>query len=60
MRIKMNSGVHYDKNMALNYFSKLSKNTIKQLYNLYQDDFKIGDYKYPQKYINIGKLDEST
>ena len=36
------------------YFSQLSKDMIRRLYQAYESDFLIGGYPYPDKYINLG------
>ena len=37
------------------FFSKLPKDLIKQLYeNVYQPDFEMLGYEFPQEYIDMG------
>ena len=37
------------------FFSKLPKDLIKQLHdNIYQPDFEMLGYEYPQEYIDMG------
>ena len=38
--------------LTFRYFSEITKETIKELYNRYIDDFRIGGYEYPQIYVN--------
>ena len=52
---KVNAKGHHNKNMTMEYFSQLSTQKISTLYEMYKDDFKIGGYEYPRKYINIGR-----
>ena len=41
------------------FYSQLPKDLIKQLYdNIYEPDFQMLGYKYPQEYINMGIDDE--
>ena len=50
---KINGGhTHHTSNLTLRYFSELTKETTKKLYNRYIDDFELGGYEYPQTYID--------
>ena len=51
---KINAGSKHTTAMTMEYFSKLSKETIQMLYELYKVDFILGNYKFPQEYIDIG------
>jgi hypothetical protein len=55
VRKKINAGGEHTKAMTMDYFSKLSKQTIQKLYELYKVDFILGNYKFPQEYIDMGK-----
>ena len=48
------AGGRHTKEMSMQYFSKLSKDTILKLYELYKLDFMLGGYEFPQAYIDIG------
>ena len=37
------------------YFKQLSKDLVVKLHNLYFDDFVIGNYEYPEEFINLAK-----
>ena len=60
--------VHYNKNQERHleasekdrqFYSKLPKSLIKQLYyTIYETDFQMLGYEYPQEYIDIGHDDE--
>ena len=50
---KVNAKGHHNKNMTLKYFSQLSRKKVLELYKMYEDDFSIGGYDYPQKYIDV-------
>ena len=40
------------------FFKQLPKNLIKQLYDkIYEPDFQMLGYKYPQKYIDMGYVE---
>ena len=52
---KVNASGNHNKSMTLNYFSQLSKQAIIELYEMFQLDFQLGEYDYPDKYISIGK-----
>ena len=53
-RRRVNAGSVDTSSMTINYFSKLQRETIQQLYTTYKDDFAIGGYGYPQSYIDVG------
>ena len=53
---KVNAKGHHSTNMTMDYFSQLPNVKILKLYEMYKDDFNIGGYEYPIKYINIGKV----
>ena len=40
---------------SLGYFQQLTFETIKKLYSLYESDFLIAGYEYPQNYIDAAK-----
>ena len=50
---KVNAKGHHSKDMTLEYFSKLPRQKVIELYKMYEDDFAIGGYDYPQKYIDV-------
>ena len=50
---KVNAKGRHNKNMTLKYFSQLSRKKVLELYKMYEDDFSIGGYDYPQKYIDV-------
>ena len=56
---KVNASGRHSKTMTMDYFSKLSKSTIIQLYKMYEVDFSIGGYNYPSRYINVGIPDKT-
>ena len=37
-----------------NFYRRLSKKIIKQLYSVYKIDFEMFQYVYPQEYIDMG------
>ena len=41
--------------MTMEYFSQLSKYDIRNLYKMYEIDFVMGGYEYPQPYVDKGK-----
>ena len=51
---KINGGGKHTKAMTMEYFSKLSKESILKLYGFYKHDFKLGNYEFPQAYIEKG------
>ena len=51
---KINSGSNHTKEITMEYFTKLSKDTILKLYELYKFDFILGNYEFPQAYIDKG------
>ena len=53
---KVNASGHHNKNMTIDYFSQLSRTTILKLYEMYKDDFVLGGYEYPQKYVDVGSV----
>ena len=40
--------------LVKDFWSRLSKQVIDQLYSVYKIDFEMFQYKYPQAYINMG------
>jgi hypothetical protein len=54
---KRNSSPGRSTRTSHHVFSKLPKSLIKELYEVYQPDFTIGNYPYPTKYIELGKND---
>ena len=36
------------------FWGRISKRLIKQLYSVYKTDFEMLQYEYPQKYIDMG------
>ena len=48
------AGGTHTKNMTLEYFSKLSKETIQKLYYFYKVDFDLGRYAFPKEYLDRG------
>ena len=40
--------------LATDFWARLSKQTIKELYMVYKIDFEMFQYKYPQAYIDMG------
>ena len=48
------AGGKHTKKMTLEYFSKLSKETIQRLYKLYKVDFILGNYPFPKEYLDRG------
>ena len=55
LKMKINAEGKHTKEMTMEYFANLSKETIGKLYELYKVDFILGNYAFPQAYINIGK-----
>ena len=55
LKSKVNAKGHHNKDMTKEYFAQLSKNVIKDLYKMYEIDFWMGGYEYPQAYIEIGR-----
>ena len=55
LKAKVNAKGHHNKDMTMEYFAQLSKNVIKDLYKMYEVDFLMGGYEYPQAYIEIGR-----
>ena len=51
---KKNASVGKLQNTSEKYFLQLSKKQILRLYKMYEMDFLIGGYPYPQKYIDLG------
>ena len=50
---KINGGhTKHTGSLTLNYFSELTQENIKKLYNRYIDDFRLGGYEFPQVYID--------
>ena len=61
MKSKVNAQGHHNANMTMEYFSQLSKHDIRNLYKMYETDFVMGGYEYPQYYIDKGKdMDTKT
>ena len=56
IRKKVNAKGNHSTNMTMEYFSQLSTETVVSLYKMYEDDFKLGGYEYPKKYIDIARL----
>jgi len=54
---KKNASMGKSNSTSLKYFSKISKNLILRLYRAFKMDFDIGDYPYPEEYINVGLPD---
>ena len=58
------SAVHYKKDtkesgIDREFYSQLPKKLIKQLYDtIYEVDFQMLGYEYPQEYINMGHDDD--
>ena len=46
-----------DKDAYLKYFHQLTKATILRLYQRYKNDFELGGYEFPSKYIAVGMED---
>ena len=42
----------------LKYFRQLSKRVILRLYHMFKNDFELGGYDFPDKYIAVGIDDE--
>ena len=40
--------------LVKDFWGRLSKQMIKQLYSVYKIDFEMLQYEYPQKYIDMG------
>ena len=55
LKAKVNAQGHHNSNMTMEYFSQLSKHDIRNLYKMYETDFVMGGYEYPQHYIDKGK-----
>ena len=55
LKMKINAEGKHTREMTMEYFANLSKETISKLYELYKVDFVLGNYEFPQAYINIGK-----
>ena len=53
IQTKVNAKGHHNKDMTMKYFSELHKEKVLELYKMYEDDFSIGGYDYPQKYIDV-------
>ena len=60
IKVKVNASGHHNKNMTIDYFTQLSRKTIDKLYSMYEADFALGGYEYPQKYIHAGRLDTES
>ena len=45
------------KSVYLKYFNQIAKTTILRLYQKYKNDFELGGYDFPSKYIAAGKDD---
>jgi hypothetical protein len=54
-RSKQNSSPGTSERTTRYAFSKLSKTLIKDLYNVYESDFLVGGYPYPEEYIKLGR-----
>ena len=54
IKVKVNASGNHNRNMTIDYFSQLTRPKIIELYNMYKDDFAIGGYDHPQKYIDVG------
>ena len=46
-----------EKDVYLKYFHQLTKATILRLYHRYKNDFELGGYEFPSKYIAVGMED---
>ena len=46
-----------DKDVYLKYFHQITKATILRLYHRYKNDFELGGYEFPSKYIAVGMED---
>ena len=46
-----------EKDVYLKYFHQLTKSTILRLYHRYKNDFELGGYEFPSKYIAVGMED---
>ena len=53
--VKFNKNGAKTHQVSKEYFSTLKKETVKELAQLYHDDFSIGGYDYPQEYIDVAK-----
>ena len=42
------------KKLLKNFYNRLPKKIIKQLYSVYKIDFEMFQYVYPQEYIDMG------
>ena len=51
---KKNASLGKFQNTSEKYFMQLSKKQILKLYKMYEMDFLIGGYPYPQRYIDLG------
>ena len=54
VKTKINADGKHTEEMTMQYFSKLPKDTILKLYELYKFDFILGNYEFPQAYIDRG------
>ena len=57
---KVNANADHDKDLSMKYFSELTKSQVLDLYNLYELDFIVGGYKFPQQYIEVAKPDTKS
>ena len=48
-----------EKDVYLKYFHQITKSTILRLYHRYKNDFELGGYEFPSKYIAVGMEDTS-
>jgi hypothetical protein len=54
---KKNASVGKSNSTALKYFSQIPKNLALRLYRAFMMDFELGNYPYPEEYINAGQND---
>ena len=53
---KFNKSGNKTQKNALLYFAQLPKETVLKLYSLFEDDFEIGGYEYPNEYLQVAKM----
>lgn len=53
---KLNKNQHKSEKTSHLYFQQLPKDLVMKLYSVFEDDFHLGGYDYPQKYLDAAAL----
>ena len=52
---KLNKNENKSEKTSSSYFQQLSKELVLKLYSVFQDDFHVGEYDYPQMYLDAAQ-----